>query len=57
MSERLRAEGEGDREESYALKRECTREANRSEFGTGRMEIRPDRFKIVAGKTLGKLHK
>ncbi|CDQ71076.1 unnamed protein product [Oncorhynchus mykiss] len=21
------------------------------------MEIRPDRFKIVAGKTLGKLHK
>lgn len=57
MSERLRAEGEGDREEGCALKRECARTSNRSEPGVARMEVRPDRFKIVAGRTLGKIHK
>lgn len=31
--------------------------AHRPGQGAARMEIRPDRFKAVAGKTLGKIHR
>lgn len=54
MSESHGAEGvEG---EGCALGRERAKTAHWSDPGVVRMEIRPDRFKVVAAKTLGKIY-
>lgn len=48
--------GGGSRGEGCALDRERAKTAHWSDPGVVRMEIRPDRFKVVAAKTLGKIY-
>lgn len=47
---------EGVEGEGCALGRERAKTAHWSDPGVVRMEIRPDRFKVVAAKTLGKIY-
>lgn len=48
--------GGRSREEDCALDRERAKTARWLDPGAARMEIRPDRFKVVAAKTLGKIY-